>query len=428
MKTYAVLGLQFGDEGKGKVIDVIAKHCDYVVRFQGGNNAGHTLYVNNKKFVMHLLPSGVLHGNTCCVIGNGVVVDLNILLKEINNLEQENLNVANRLCISSGAHLIMPYHIMLDTLQEESLKEAKIGTTKRGIGPCYADKYTRLGIRVGDLLNPEYFANKLKINLELKNQLLTKVYNKEPLEFDKIYEEYLKFADIFKPMIKNTPTLLNNALLENKTILFEGAQATMLDIDFGTYPYVTSSNPTSGGISSGSGIAPININNVIGVSKAYVTRVGEGPLVTEDKGESGNHLQKIGNEFGATTGRPRRCGWLDLVALKYAVMLNNVKGLVITKLDVLTGLPVIKMCTGYKIDGKEYNYPPSEICTYNKIEPIYEEFPGWKEDLSSITNFINLPIECRNYLNRIVEYIKVPIKMISIGPSRKDNIFLEDIF
>ena len=427
MTTYTVLGMQFGDEGKGKVIDVIAKKANYVVRSQGGNNAGHTLVVGNKKFVMHLLPSGVLHSNTKCVIANGVVIDLKVLLKEVNQLKSEGIDLIGRLFISNKAHLIMPYHVVLDELQEEKLQKQKIGTTKRGIGPCYTDKYSRVGIRVCDLLNKEVFKSKLQINLDLKNELLTKIYQKEPLDFTTIYNEFNSLVPSIKDMVVDTAIMLNDAILNKYTILFEGAQAAMLDIDFGTYPFVTSSNPTIGGIVTGSGVGARVIQSVIGVSKAYVTRVGSGPLVTEDTAEAGNHMQSIGNEFGATTGRPRRCGWLDLVALKYATMLNQIDALVITKLDVLTSLSTIKLCVGYEVDGKVYNYPPAEISQYENIKPIYEELPGWSEDISKIRSFAELPLNCRNYLQKIVDFIKVPLKMVSVAPERDANIFLQEL-
>lgn len=425
MTTYAVLGLQFGDEGKGKIIDVIAEKSKYVVRFQGGNNAGHTLYVNNKKFIMHLIPSGALHSNNNCVIGNGVVVDLNVLLKEVNTLKDNNIDISNRLFISDRAHLIMPYHITIDELQEEQLNSLQIGTTKRGIGPCYADKYNRIGIRAGDLLNDEVFRQKLKLNVELKNQLLTKIYNKEELDFEKIYNSFIKLVPMIKHMIVDTATMLNKALSNKEVIMFEGAQAAMLDIDFGTYPYVTSSNPTLGGIANGTGVSARAIKNVIGVSKAYVTRVGSGPLATEDNQEAGKHIQNIGNEFGATTGRPRRCGWLDLVALRYAVLLNNIDNLVITKLDVLTSLPKLKLCVGYKINETIYEQPPADLSLYSKIEPIYEEFLGWEEDISNVRNFNELPLACKNYLQRIIDFVNVPLKMVSVGKEREANIFLD---
>lgn len=427
MNTYAVLGLQFGDEGKGKIIDVIAEKSNYVVRFQGGNNAGHTLYVDDKKFIMHLIPSGALHSNNICVIGNGVVVDLNVLLKEVEILKDNNIDISNRLFISDRAHLIMPYHIIIDSLQEEQLSSLKIGTTKRGIGPCYSDKYNRIGIRTVDLLNKEVFKQKLKLNIDLKNELLTKIYNNEKLDFDNIYNSFIKLIPIIKHMIVDTTTMLNKALLNKKILLFEGAQAAMLDVDFGTYPYVTSSNPTLGGIANGTGVSARAIENVIGVSKAYVTRVGSGPLVTEDNQEAGRHIQNVGNEFGATTGRPRRCGWLDLVALRYAVLLNNIDQLVITKLDVLTSLQNLKLCVGYNINGRIYENPPADLSLYSKIEPVYEEFVGWNEDISNIRNINELPLACRSYLKRIIDFVNVPLKMVSVGKEREANIFLDKL-
>lgn len=422
--TYAVLGLQFGDEGKGKIVDVIAKHSNYVVRFQGGNNAGHTLYVDNQKFIMHLLPSGILHNNNTCIIANGVVVDIKVLLQEVNTLKQYGINVIERLLISDKAHIIMPYHIILDELQEQGLKESKIGTTKRGIGPCYIDKFNRIGIRAVDLLNPEIFKQKLQLNLDLKNQILTKIYNVGPLEFEPIYNQYLDMSKKIKLLITDTTKLLHQAVAQKSTILIEGAQAAMLDIDFGTYPFVTSSNPTAGGIYSGTGLGIGNPIKVIGVTKAYVTRVGSGPLVSEIDCNTNNHLQSKGNEFGATTGRPRRCGWLDIVALKYAITLNSVTTLIMTKVDVLTGLATIKLCIGYSYGEKTYNYPPSDISLYDKLQPVYEELEGWNEDISNITNYHDLPLNCQRYINRVAELTGIEISMISVGPSRDSNIFI----
>lgn len=426
MAGYVVVGTQWGDEGKGKIIDVLAHKADYVVRFQGGNNAGHTVVVNGEKFILHLLPSGMLHGNGKCIIGPGVVVDPKVLLEELDTLEKKGAKV-DHLFISDRAHLIMPYHIQLDILKEEKSGENKIGTTKRGIGPCYTDKFSRVGIRAIDLLDMELFAKKLKLNLEEKNELLTKIYNVEPMDFEKIYNEYKGYAERLKHRIIDSIPEINDALNENKFVLFEGAQAMMLDINYGTYPYVTSSSPTSAGVTVGTGVSPRKIDRVIGVMKAYTTRVGEGPFVTELLDDLGEKIRTIGGEYGATTGRPRRCGWLDLVVGKYAVDINGLTDVVITKIDVLTGLDTIKICVGYEIDGKVYKTIPASTELLYKAKPIYEELPGWKEDITQMKEYDQLPENCKKYIKRMEEYLGCQITMVSVGPDRTQNIFLKDI-
>lgn len=426
MPGYVVVGTQWGDEGKGKIIDVLGHKADYVVRFQGGNNAGHTVVVNGEKFILHLLPSGMLHGQGKCIIGPGVVIDPKVLLKELDTLEAKGAKI-DHLFISDRAHLIMPYHIQLDILKEEKSGDNKIGTTKRGIGPCYADKFSRVGIRVTDFLDMEIFAKKLKFNLEEKNELFSKIYNAPEMDFETIFNEYKGYAERLKHRVIDSVPEINSALDNNKFVLFEGAQAMMLDINYGTYPYVTSSSPTSGGVTVGTGISPKKIDRVIGVMKAYTTRVGEGPFITELNNELGEKIRKIGGEYGATTGRPRRCGWLDLVVGKYAVDINGLTDVVITKIDVLSGLETIKICTGYKINGKVYTSVPASTEKLVYAKPVYEELPGWTEDISNMKNYEELPENCKKYLKRIEEFLGCQITVVSVGPDRTQNIFLKDI-
>ncbi|MBC2856468.1 MAG: adenylosuccinate synthase [Cetobacterium sp.] len=426
MAGYVVVGTQWGDEGKGKIIDVLGHKADYVVRFQGGNNAGHTVVVNGEKFILHLLPSGMLHGNGKCIIGPGVVVDPKVLLKELATLDEKGAKTSH-LYISDRAHLIMPYHIQLDILKEEKSGDKKIGTTKRGIGPCYADKFSRVGIRAVDLLNMEIFAEKLKSNLDEKNELFTKIYNAPELNYDEILADYTEYSELLKHRIIDSVPEINEALDNDKFVLFEGAQAMMLDINYGTYPYVTSSSPTSGGVTTGAGVSPKKIDRIIGVMKAYTTRVGEGPFVTELDNELGETIRKTGGEYGATTGRPRRCGWLDLVVGKYAVEINGLTDVVVTKIDVLSGLDTIKICTGYEIDGKVYKTVPAATEILARAKGIYEELPGWTEDITQIKEYDLLPENCKKYLKRMEEILGCPITVVSVGPDRTQNIFLGEI-
>lgn len=426
MAGYVVVGTQWGDEGKGKIIDVLADRADYVVRFQGGNNAGHTVVVNGEKFILHLLPSGMLHGNGKCIIGPGVVVDPRVLLQELDTLEAKGAKV-DHLFISDRAHIIMPYHVRIDELNEEASGANKIGTTKRGIGPCYADKINRVGIRAVDFLNMDIFAEKLKRFLEEKNQVITKIYGAEPLSYEKILADYTGYADRLRHRIIDSIPEINKALDEDKLVLFEGAQAMMLDINYGTYPYVTSSSPTTGGVTTGAGVSPRKITKGIGVMKAYTTRVGEGPFVTELNDELGEQLRQIGGEYGATTGRPRRCGWLDLVVGKYAVDINGLTDIVITKIDVLSGLDTVKICVAYEIDGKRYDYVPASTELLYKAKPIYEELPGWKEDISQMKTYDELPENCKNYIKRMEEILNCPISVVSVGPDRSQNIHIREI-
>ena len=423
MSTTVVLGAQWGDEGKGKVTDFFASSADMVVRFQGGNNAGHTIVVGENKIALSLTPSGVLYPNCVPVIGSGCVIDLSFLKKEIEMLNSKNI-ATDKLAISSNAHLVMPYHKLLDELIEESLGENKIGTTKKGIGPCYADKIQRRGIRVQDLLDDEIFSTKVLANLDEKNQLLTKIYNHEPLDANQIIEEYKTYKNLVEKHIQDTSLIISNAINENKNVLFEGAQGTLLDIDHGTYPFVTSSNTSSGNAAIGSGVGPLNINRVVGVTKAYISRVGSGPFITEQKNEIGDYLIEKGQEFGVVTGRRRRCGWLDLVSLKYSVRINSLSELFITKLDILSGLDEIKLATSYKHGGEIYNEYPYEQKIQYEGEPVYITLPGWNEDISNIKEFIDLPLNAQNYLKKIEEFIGVPITFISVGPERNQNIVL----
>lgn len=420
MTAQVVVGTQWGDEGKGKIVDVLAENADMVVRFQGGDNAGHTVVVNGKKHVLHLLPSGVLREEAACIIGPGVVCNPFILLKEMKQLEDSGLSV-DHIIISDRAQMLMPYHQYQDELEEQAAQR-KIGTTKRGIGPCYQDKYARRGIRFHEFRDFDGFKERLKQTLEEKNKLFAGVYEAEPMDYDSMVKEFEKIHDKIVPMIQETTHLVNNAVDEGKNVLFEGAQAAMLDINYGTYPYVTSSSPTSAGVTTGAGIAPHKIDQVIGVVKAYSTRVGEGPFVTELEGDEQQWLQQAGFEFGATTGRPRRCGWLDLVVVKHADMLNGLSDIVLTKLDVLTGKETLKVCTGYEIDGKVYDYVPSDQQDVAKAKPVYQELPGWSEDITKARTWEELPENAQNYVKFIEDYTGVPVSLISVGPDRINNI------
>lgn len=425
MAGYVVVGTQWGDEGKGKIIDVLADRADYVVRFQGGNNAGHTVVVNGEKFILKLLPSGVLHGGTC-VIGPGVVVDPKVLLEELASLETRGAKT-DHVIISDRAQVIMPYHVKLDELREAKEGGLKIGTTKKGIGPCYEDKISRYGVRMADLLDMPQFEEKLKRNLAMKNEIFTKIYGVEPLDYDKILADYKGYIEKIKHRIKDTIPIVNKALDENKLVLFEGAQAMMLDINYGTYPYVTSSSPTTGGVTTGAGVSPRKIDKGIGVMKAYTTRVGEGPFVTELLGEFGEKVRQIGGEYGAVTGRPRRCGWLDLVVGRYATMINGLTDIVITKIDVLSGLGKLKICTAYEIDGERYESVPANTDLLYRAKPIYEELDGWDEDITKVQKYEDLPENCKKYLKRIEEIVKCKISVVSVGPDRTQNIHIHEI-
>lgn len=422
MSVTVLVGSQWGDEGKGKIVDILSEKYDIVARYQGGANAGHTIQIGEQKFILHLIPSGILHEKIECVIGNGVVIDPAALLEEIAFLEKNGISVNGRLFISHNAHLIMPYHKIIDALNEKS--NGKIGTTGRGIGPCYIDKYARKGIRIVDLLNKSELEKKIRYNLEEKNALLKKVYNSEILDVDKIIEEYLSFDEKIDPYIKDVPLYLNTSIDEGKKVLLEGAQGALLDVDHGTYPFVTSSNPTSGGACTGTGIPPSKINSIIGIVKAYTTRVGLGPFPTELIDETGENLRKIGAEYGATTGRPRRCGWFDAFLVRYSRMINGIERAAITKLDVLSFLDEIKVCVGYEINGKLLkSFPTNEYDIIN-AKPVYETLKGWKKDISNITDYDSLPTETKDYLSFISVECGFEISIISVGPRREQTIQL----
>ncbi len=419
MPNFIVVGAQWGDEGKGKIIDMLTDRVDVVVRFQGGNNAGHTVVVGGQEFIMHLIPSGILHRGKFCVIANGVVVDPGVLLQEIEGLKKRGIDVENNLGVSDQAHMILPYHRALDKLKEAKVGPGKIGTTGRGIGPCYADKATRTGIRVADFLDDEVFRRKLKMNLDEKNELFTKFYQAPAFDFDTVYQEYSAYRERIAKYVINAPVVLNRLISQGKSVLFEGAQGTWLDIDHGTYPYVTSSNATAGGACSGTGVGPTKIDKVIGVVKAYTTRVGEGPFPTEFPAPLMEQIRAKGKEFGATTGRPRRCGWFDAMLVKHAILLNGITEIAVTKLDVLDDSSRVNICIGYKLAGKMLEAPPADIDRWADIEPVYEEHPGWLSDTSEITCFEDLPTQARRYLKRVEELLGVKITIVSVGSKRE---------
>lgn len=422
MSVNVIVGAQWGDEGKGKIVDLLSTKADIVARYQGGANAGHTIVIGEKQYVLHLIPSGILSENTTCVIGNGVVIDPVALVDEIEMLKENGIDVTGRLFISHKAHLIMPYHKMMDAARENQKSGKTIGTTGRGIGPAYIDKAKRIGIRIVDLLDREAFEKKLRTNIEEYNQILTKIYGYDDLDVESIVEKYLEFDKIIDPFVTDISLLVNDAIDDNKSIIVEGAQGALLDLDHGTYPFVTSSNPTSGGACTGLGIAPTKIQDIIGIVKAYTTRVGNGPFPTELFDDNGKYLAEKGHEFGATTGRPRRCGWLDLVALKYSVMINGINKIALTKVDVLNGMKEIKVCTDYKINGKSLKSFPVDEQKFDKIEPIYETLEGWDDIPSSIQDFKDLPEAVLTYIKRIESYVGAEVTMISTSPKRADTI------
>jgi len=421
-KTMVIVGAQWGDEGKGKLIDFLSRDSDYIVRYQGGNNAGHTVVVKGKEFIFHLVPSAILHRGKVCVIGNGVVVDPLALKEEILTLKKKGVRIdGNNLKISLNAHIVMPYHRILDALRE-SKRQEKLGTTKRGIGPCYSDKVARCGIRVVDLLNKKVFKEKLLDNLREKNEIFRKVYKQKQFSFNNIYREYNGYAGLLQQFACDTALLLNGALDKGKSILFEGAQGTFLDIDFGTYPFVTSSNATAGGVCSGTGVSPTKIQRVIAAVKAYTTRVGEGPFPTEFSRELMEKIRSKGKEFGATTGRPRRCGWFDSVMVKYAVTINGIDELAMMKMDVLDELPAIKICTAYKYKGKVYKEFPLDSEVLRNARPVYEELPGWQSKICAVRNYSKLPGNCRRYIERLEDILRCKIGFISVGSQRDETI------
>lgn len=426
MSVTLIVGSQWGDEGKGKIVDILSRNADYVARYQGGANAGHTIVIKGKQYILHLIPSGILTSGVKCIIGNGVVIDPVAFIDEIKMLESNNIDVSGRLFVSHKAHLIMPYHKLLDQAMESQKAGTTIGTTGRGIGPAYFDKARRCGIRIVDLLDKNVFEHKLRENLKEKNDLLKKIYGYEELDVDEIVNTYIDFDRLIDPYVTDTTLLLNNAIKENKVIYAEGAQGALLDIDHGTYPFVTSSNPTSGGACTGLGIPPTSITRIVGVAKAYTTRVGHGPFPTELENEIGEQLRLTGAEYGSTTGRPRRCGWLDLFALKYSVMINGITDLALTKLDVLDNLDEIKFCVGYKIDGKELKSFPADIATLQKVKPIYETTKGWKKTTSGLRNEKDMPAEAYDYFKQIEFYTGAKVKIVSLSPDRDATIFLKD--
>ncbi|GIV58423.1 MAG: adenylosuccinate synthetase [Rhodothermaceae bacterium] len=422
MPVSIVIGSQWGDEGKGKIVDLLSDQVDIVARYQGGANAGHTICWGDKTFVLHLVPSGIFHEGVTCVIGNGVVLDPAAVLEEIRTIRDLGYEVEGRLFISHNAHLIMPYHKRIEAAREQARDAGAIGTTGRGIGPAYVDKYARTGIRVVDLLDRDVLRQKLRTAIEEKNAILRSVYGAEELDVEAIIEEYVEFDKLIDPYVTDTTQYLCNALKEGKHVLAEGAQGALLDVDFGTYPFVTSSHPTAGGCCTGLGVPPTAVRRSIGIVKAYCTRVGNGPFPTELHDATGERLRQVGHEFGATTGRPRRCGWLDLVALRYTSMVNGCTDYAITKLDVLTGLDEIKVCVRYRYDGKETTRFPAEVQTLGRVEPVYESLPGWKEDITGLVRVEDLPEAARRYLQFIADYTGVPLSMISTGPKREQTI------
>jgi adenylosuccinate synthase len=427
MPAIVLIGAQWGDEGKGKVTDLLGERVDYVVRYSGGNNAGHTVITpDGQKYALHLMPSGALSPNAAIVIGNGVVVDPKVLIAEMDGLTERGVDVS-RLRISADAHLIMPHHRALDRVVERYLGSSRIGTTGRGIGPAYGDKVARMGIRAQDLLDPGILRQKLELVLREKNQILFKVYNRKAIDVSAVVEEYLTYAERLRPYIADTRALLWDALDRGETVLMEGAQATMLDMDHGTYPFVTSSNPTAGGACVGSGIPPTRITQVIGVTKAYTTRVGAGPFPTELFDDAGVHLRKVGAEYGTTTGRERRCGWFDAVVGRYSVRVNGITDLVVTKLDVLSGLEKVPICVGYEIDGQVVDSMPMTQTAIHHARPIYEQHDGWWEDITKARTFGDLPENARAYIERLEELCGARISLIGVGPGREENIVLHTL-
>ncbi len=423
MAVRIIIGAQWGDEGKGKIVDLLSAEADYVVRYQGGANAGHTLKFDDKTIVLHLIPSGMFNGDSKCIIGNGVVIDPIALVEEIREVEElVDIDLEQRLFISSSAHVILPYHKVLDQVKEKSRGSDAIGTTGRGIGPAYVSKVSRIGIRVGDLLNEQTLENKIRKNLADINTALVHVYKEPAIDADKMIQQLKPAIDTIKPYICNSTEHLHNALDDGSSVLLEGAQGSLLDVDHGTYPYVTSSSPTAGGACTGSGIPPLAITHSLGITKAYCTRVGNGPFPTELDDESGKKLRKNGQEFGATTGRPRRCGWLDLVALKFAVRLNGMNELALTKLDVLDDFDTIKVCTHYELNGEEIEFLPADTDKVEQLKPVYRSFPGWQTTTRNISEFNDLPEEARNYIKFIEEYTGVNFTIVSTGPKRTETI------
>ncbi|MGZ4106355.1 MAG: adenylosuccinate synthase [Tumebacillaceae bacterium] len=427
MATVVVVGTQWGDEGKGKITDFLAEKAGVVARYQGGNNAGHTIWINGIEYKLHLIPSGIFYPDKICVIGNGMVVNPKALVQELTYLKDRNVSTAG-LRISDRAHIVLPYHLKIDELEEEAKGDAKIGTTKKGIGPAYMDKAARIGIRMVDLLDAEEFAAILKRNLKQKNDLLVKMYDAEPFDFDTIYNEYMEYAEMLRPYITDTSVVLNDLIDNGTDILFEGAQASMLDIDQGTYPYVTSSNPVAGGVTIGSGVGPTKIDKVIGVVKAYSTRVGDGPFPTELLDETGNFIREAGREYGTTTGRARRCGWFDALVVRHARRVSGLDGMALTRLDILTGLSELKVCVAYKYNGELLNEFPTSFKVLNACEPVYETVPGWTEDISGVRSYDDLPENAKAYIRKVEESTGVKLAILSVGPGREQTIPVVELY
>jgi len=426
MPAIAVIGAQWGDEGKGKIIDLLADRVNMVVRFSGGDNAGHTVINPYGDFKMHLVPSGIFHPEVTCIVGNGVVINPPVLLEEIDQLKKRGVAV-DKLFVSDRAHLIMPYHTLLDGLEEEARGGAALGTTQKGIGPCYMDKTGRLGIRTGDLLEREAFLERLRYVLGYKNRILTRVYDAQPLSLEEIYDKYCYYGEQLAPFIREADLMVGQALEKGERVLLEGAQGTMLDIDFGTYPYVTSTSASVGGACSGLGLSPMRIEQIIGVFKAYTTRVGSGPMPTELLDETGYLIRERAHEYGTTTGRPRRCGWFDAVIVRFSTRINGFSGAALTRLDVLDIMPSLKICTGYKLNGSTLISPPSNSSLLARCEPIYEELGGWQTDISGMRRFEDLPLEARSYVRRLEELVDCPIDIISVGPRREQTIMVRTV-
>lgn len=426
MAVVAIVGGQWGDEGKGKIVDLLSEKASFVVRFSGGDNAGHTVINSYGEFRLHLVPSGIFYPLVTCIIGNGVVVNPQVLLREIDELQKKNVDT-NRLLVSDRAHLIMPYHLLLDGLEEEMRGKGALGTTRKGIGPAFADKIARLGIRTGDLLNKDTFSARLSSILEIKNAILTKVYGVSPLSLDEIYRQYLDHAEKLAPFIKETNLILQNAVSKKEAIILEGAQGTLLDPDFGTYPYVTSSSPMAGGSAIGAGLGPTQIDRILGVFKAYTTRVGSGPLPTELKDETGALIRERAHEYGTTTGRPRRCGWFDAVAGRFSRGINGLTGIALTRLDVLDVFPVVKVCTVYRVDGQNLEHFPSDLAILEKCQPVYEELPGWQVSTTEIRDIKKMPYQARRYVKKLEELLSCPIDIISVGARREQTIIVRSV-
>jgi len=428
MANLIVVGTQWGDEGKGKIVDLLSETADLIVRFQGGHNAGHTVVIGQERFVLHLVPSGILHAGKSCVIGNGVVVDPGALIEERAGLEKRGIRVRGRLSVSDRAHLIMPYHRAIEKESEKLKGARKIGTTGRGIGPAYADKMARIGIRMADLLNPDLLRQKLSLNLSEMNYFLEKLYKVKKIELEPVLKEYLEYGEQLKDCITDTARLIHLAMEDGKHVLFEGAQGTHLDVDHGTYPYVTSSSATAGGACTGAGVGPTRIDGVLGIAKAYTTRVGSGPFPTELKDDTGCRLQEIGKEFGATTGRPRRCGWFDALLVRTAARINGLTSLAVTKLDVLDECREVKIAVGYKLDGRPLDEIPTDIEKLERCEPVYETLPGWMRPTGGVTEYEKLPAPARKYIERLSDLTKTRIDLISTGSKRSETILLRNLF